>query len=90
MGRVVAQRPGGEGLVIGPQRLNSLAAPTRLRPDGLTPPPRDGEGEASASYIVWTIFSIFAATAFNASATPSLLAAGAATAAAAALARPEF
>ncbi len=91
MGRVVALRPGGEGLVIGPQRLNSLAAPTRLRPDGLSHPPRDGEGEA-LRYIAWTIFSIRAATAFRASATPSLDGTGAATAAAAAadLARPEF
>src|SRR5690606_41243215 len=43
-GRGVAQRPGGEGLVIR-VRLNSLAVPTRLRPFGLNHPPRDGEGE---------------------------------------------
>ncbi len=49
MGRVVAQRPGGEGLVIWALRLNSLAAPTRLRPYGLSHPPHEGEGEV-ASY----------------------------------------
>ncbi|EKY24723.1 hypothetical protein HMPREF0185_03176 [Brevundimonas diminuta 470-4] len=53
MGRVVEakRRPGGEGVTIlvstrtWPRRVDSLAAPTRLRPVGLSHPPHKGEGE---------------------------------------------
>src|SRR5690606_41235900 len=49
-GRVVAQRPGGEGRVIRVRRLNSLAAPTRLRLR-LSHPPHEGEGGGCAFWM---------------------------------------
>ena len=45
MGRVVAQRPGGEGVAIETLRLTCQAAPTRLTLR-VSHPPREGEGEA--------------------------------------------
>ncbi len=61
MGRVVAQRPGGEGQVIQDATSEQPSRPTRLRPYGLSHPPHEGEGESQAqSVVVHTAFSVVA------------------------------
>ncbi len=47
MGRVVAQRPGGEGMVIRNAALDLRKRPHPASPFGLSLPPHEGEGEAS-------------------------------------------
>ena len=51
-GRVVAQRPGGEGQAILGAALDLPCRPHPASPCGLSHPPRDGEGEARRARVV--------------------------------------